>query len=1525
MRAQACKFSDFVDISDTFLTTGDKEENSVVTPASRDLQSLSTAGGAELESGDLPLSIDKFLISAEQKKDPSLLRCRNDSLGPPHYRFTKDPADHCQFEGGLSFICYIALSHLTYLTPYLFPHRRLRDSSPSSPCMQVVCGGDRLFFPEVGAYKKPTKRLLICPLRYRSLDHHNFNRMSSEDPFQEPVDTLRRTILSTLHQPPPPPAPTPTRAHALDPEVNNSSSPPAVVCPMVRSTLFSGAAGDCKGFLLQCSITFATYPSVYSSDSAKIGYVISCLTGSALRWAESVWSQAGPAVSSFSAFARHFMEVFGRTDHESSAGEELYNFRQNDLSVHEYTIRFRTLAAASGWNEKALVTTFHQGLEPNLRLMLAPYDDSIGLERFIQLSLRCSARVTSYSLSPSSTATNVPRPPEPLSPLVTHPEHMEINRRRLTPQERQHRITKGLCLYCGQSTHLLKDCPLRPPRPVVSTILPMSENMQPFSTPVTLTANDVSISVAALIDSGSAGNFIAGYLARRLKIETFPTELIYRVQSITGKPLSERDVRRRAGPVGVRVGLCHKEEMSFLVLEGSKMDLVLGRPWLARHEPILSWGTGEILKWGSQCWPECFPNLPLQPSRHLQVCTTSIESPIDKQSIEIPTEYTDFQDVFCPRRAADLPPHRPWDCAIDLLPDAQVPKGRIYPLSIPETKAMEEYIQEALAHGYIRPSTSPAASSFFFVAKKDGGLRPCIDYRALNKVTIPFKYPLPLVPAALEKLRGAKVFTKLDLRSAYNLVRIRQGDEWKTAFITPTGHYEYLVMLYGLANAPSIFQDFMHEIFREYLDKFLVIYIDDILIYSPSLQDHRLHVRKVLSKLREFHLFLKAEKCTFHQSHTQFLGYHIDASGVSMDNSKIEAIVNWPAPSTVKEGKPRTLTWTPEATLAFERLKEAFTSAPILVHPDPQKPFVVEVDASTTGVGAILSQQQGNPPQLKPELLAIKLALEEWRHWLEGSIHPFQLSISYRPGSKNVRADALSRIHTPDEEPETTEPILPQHMFVCPIQWVTPPAAADPAPAPPPGCPPNLRFVPEAERIPLIHTTHTSLGTGHPGTNRTLSLLKNQFWWPRMEQDVQRYVRGCRECTMSRTPRHLPAGKLLPLPTPNRPWSHLGVDFITDLPASEGNTCVLIIVDRFSKFCRLIPLKGLPTAWETAQVLFNQVFRTYGLPEDIVSDRGPQFISRVWRAFFRLLGVTISLSSGYHLQANGQTERKIQEVGRFLRTFCHDHQDTWNQYLGWAEYAQNSLRQATTGLTPFQCMLGYQPPLFPWSGEPSDVPTVDYWFRESERRAVRRHQTNADTRRSNAPAYQVGQKVWLSTRDLRLRLPCRKLSPRFVGPFNIVEQINPVTYRLQLPSHYRIHPTFHVSLLKPCHDPLVLPTEPGGEEPPPPMVVEEGTIYKVKEVLDSRRCGGQLQYLLDWEGYGPEERSWVPREDVLDDMLLQEFHTAHPERPAPRGRGRPPRRRRGPASGGGPGGGGNVTPTPGSTFTDSQRSKSPVY
>ncbi len=703
-------------------------------------------------------------------------------------------------------------------------------------------------------------------------------------------------------------------------------------------------------------------------------------------------------------------------------------------------------------------------------------------------------------------------------------------------------------------------------------------------------------------------------------------------------------------------------------------------------QPMLSW-----------LFPSSSPTIDTLPTDVGHQLDFHREPTGEKQSVEIPACYAPFSDVFCPKRASQLPPHWPsvtgWVSA----------PWKDLPTLTSRTEGHGGVYWRCSSTRLHSPFNVPAALSFFFVSKKDGGLRPCIDYRALNKITVKFRYPLPLVPAALEHLRGATVFSKLDLRSAYNLIRIREGDEWKTAFVTPTGHYEYRVMPYGLVNAPSIFQDFMHEVLWKYLHRFVLVYIDDILIYSRSMAKHRHHIAEVLKRLREFHLFLKAEKCSFHQPSVQFLGYNIDSDGIQMDERKVEAIKTWPTPSTIKElqrflgfsnyyrrfihdysiitspltnllkNKPKFLSWTPAATEAFETLKEAFTSTPLLIHPDPGKPYLVEVDASTSGVGAVLSQQQGTPAKFHPcaffsrklspaemnydignrELLAIKLALEEWRHWLEGAQNPFivltdhknlqylrdakrlnprqarwalffyPLQLYHLLSSRSQECESgcsLSRLHSPEEVCEEPETIIPKEIIVSPIQWNpesdTPSNVSTPTL---PGCPPGLQYITRARRTPLIHSVHTSLGTGHPGANGTLSLLKDRFWWPNMARDVRRFEQGCSDCAVYKSPRHLPSGKLLPLPVPNRPWSHLGVDFITDLPASDGNTCVLVVIDRFSKSCRLLPSKGLPTAMETAMLMFNNIFRYFGIPEDIVSDRGPQLISKVWKAFFNLL------------------------------------------------------------------------------------------------------------------------------------------------------------------------------------------------------------------------------------------------------------------------------------------------------------------
>ena len=216
-----------------------------------------------------------------------------------------------------------------------------------------------------------------------------------------------------------------------------------------------------------------------------------------------------------------------------------------------------------------------------------------------------------------------------------------------------------------------------------------------------------------------------------------------------------------------------------------------------------------------------------------------------------------FKEVFNENNCNVLPPHRNYDCEIKLKDNCSLFYGPLYPLTETEREELKKYLEENLKKGFIRKSSSPAGAPILFVRKKDGTYRLVIDYRKLNEMTIRNSYPLPLISELLDRVKGAKYFTKLDLKSAYNLVRIKEGDEYKTAFRTRYGHFEYLVMPFGLKNAPATFQHFINDVLSDYLDDFVISYIDDILIYSNTLEEHHVHVKKVLRKLLENHLVVK--------------------------------------------------------------------------------------------------------------------------------------------------------------------------------------------------------------------------------------------------------------------------------------------------------------------------------------------------------------------------------------------------------------------------------------------------------------------------------------------------------------------------------------------------------------------------------------------------------------------------------------------------------------------------------------------
>ncbi|WVZ58130.1 hypothetical protein U9M48_008434 [Paspalum notatum var. saurae] len=388
----------------------------------------------------------------------------------------------------------------------------------------------------------------------------------------------------------------------------------------------------------------------------------------------------------------------------------------------------------------------------------------------------------------------------------------------------------------------------------------------------------------------------------------------------------------------------------------------------------------------------------------------------------------EYPDVF-PEELPGLPPDRDVEFRIDLVPGTAPISKRPYRMAPDELKELKTQLQEQLDKVFIRPSSSPWGCPALFVEKKDqGGKRLCVDYRPLNAVTVKNKYPLPHIDILFDQLGEATVFSKIDLRSGYHQIKVREEDIPKTAFSTRYGLYEYLVMSFGLANAPAFFMYLMNSVFMNELDKFMVVLIDDILVYSKNEKEHEEHLRIVLSRLREHKLYAKFSKCVFWLKEVAFLGHILLAKGVAVDPSKVKDVLNWKQPQTVTKiwsflglagyyrrfikdfsriSKPMIaltqknakFAWSPKCEETFGTLKKLLTSAPVLAQPDITKPFDVYCDASGSGLGCVLMQEgrviayassqlrkhEVNYPTHDLELLVVVYALKKWRHYLLGN------------------------------------------------------------------------------------------------------------------------------------------------------------------------------------------------------------------------------------------------------------------------------------------------------------------------------------------------------------------------------------------------------------------------------------------------------------------------------------------------------------------------------------------------------------
>ncbi|KAL4013261.1 hypothetical protein IC575_025423 [Cucumis melo] len=637
----------------------------------------------------------------------------------------------------------------------------------------------------------------------------------------------------------------------------------------------------------------------------------------------------------------------------------------------------------------------------------------------------------------------------------------------------------------------------------------------------------------------------------------------------------------------------HVIEVTLLVLDMLDFDVILGMDWLAANHASIDCSRKEVafnppsmvsFKFkgeGSRSLPQVISAM--RASKLLSQGTWSIlASVVDTREVDVSLSsepvVRDYPNVF-PKELSDLPPHREIEFAIEL-ESGTVPISRApYRMALAELKELKVQLQEMLDKGFIRPSVPPWGAPVLFVKKKDGSMRLWIDYRELNKVTVKNRYPLPRIEDLFDQLQGATMFSKIDLRSGYHQLRIKDGDVPKTTFRSRYGHYEFIVMSFGLTNAPAVFMDLMNRVFRQFLDTFVIVFIDDILIYSKTEAEHEEHLHMVLQTLRDNKLYAKFSKCEFWLKQVSFLGHVVSKAGVSVDPAKIEAITSWPRPSTISEvhsflGLAAPFVWSKACEDSFQNLKQKLVTAPVLIVLDGSGSFVIYSDASKKGLGYVLMQQGKiftDHKSLKYFFTQKELNMRQ-RRWLE-LVKDYDCEILYHPGKGNVVADALSRkvshsaalitrqapLHRDLERAEIAVSVGAATMQLAQLtvqptlrQKIIDAQSNDPYLVEKRGlaeagqavefsissdggllferrlCVPSHSAV----KTELLSEAHSSPFSIHPGSTKMYQDLKRVYWWRNMKREMAEFVSKCLVCQQVKAPRKKPAGLLQPLSVP---------------------------------------------------------------------------------------------------------------------------------------------------------------------------------------------------------------------------------------------------------------------------------------------------------------------------------------------------------------------------------------------------------